>query len=248
MILEKLRSARLRSEKLFALLVDPDRHTDASLADTATLAMQAKVDFLFVGSSLLLDNGTEHCVEVLRSHCSIPLLLFPGNSMQVTPKADALLFLSLISGRNPDLLIGQQVIAAPFIKRSGLQAISTGYLLIDSGKPTAASYMSQTAPIPHDKDDIAAATAIAGELLGMQLIYLDAGSGARYTVSPTMISKVKRAVDLPLIVGGGIRSAEKVSELCAAGADVIVVGNSLEDDPGLLFELIAAAKSPSRIQ
>ena len=247
MILDKIQSARSNAEKLFALLIDPDRNNDVSLIKTARMATEAKVDLLLVGSSILLENGTAHCVEILKRHCDLPVLLFPGNSMQVTPKADGILFLSLISGRNPDLLIGQQVLAAPLIKKSGIASIATGYMLIDSGAPTAASYMSQTTPIPHDKNDIAAATAIAGELLGMQLIYMDAGSGASKSISPEMIKKVKGSVGIPLVIGGGIKSAEKVAELCAAGADVIVVGNSIEEDPELLFELVAASKNREKV-
>ena len=247
MILDKIQSARSNAEKLFALLIDPDRNNDGSLIKTARMATEAKVDLLLVGSSILLENGTAHCVDILKKHCDLPVLLFPGNSMQVTPKADGILFLSLISGRNPDLLIGQQVLAAPLIKKSGIASVSTGYMLIDSGAPTAASYMSQTTPIPHDKNDIAAATAIAGELLGMQLIYMDAGSGASKSISPEMIKKVKGSVGIPLVIGGGIKSAEKVAELCAAGADVIVVGNSIEQEPELLFELVAASKKREKV-
>ena len=243
MIYEKIAAAQSASRKLFALLVDPDKNDDATLIRTAQLAQEAHVDFLLVGSSILLEKGVDHCVELLRENCSLPVILFPGNTLQVTTKADALLFLSLISGRNPDLLIGQHVVAAPFLRQSNLEVLSTGYLLIDSGAPTSASYMSQTLPIPHDKDDIAAATALAGEMLGMKLIYLDAGSGARYTVRTSMIEKVRGTVRTPLIVGGGIRTAEKVIALCQAGADIVVVGNSIEERPELLFELTAALQS-----
>lgn len=243
MIYEEIVAARKDSRTLFALLVDPDKNDDAALQRTAQLAQSARVDLLLVGSSILLENGVDHCVEVLRENCSLPVVLFPGNTLQITSKADALLFLSLISGRNPELLIGQHVVAAPFLRSSGLEVISTGYLLIDSGAPTSASYMSQTQPIPHDKDDIAAATALAGELLGMKMIYLDAGSGARYTVRPSMVEKVRRTITTPLIVGGGIRTAEKVAALCRAGADVIVVGNSIEEQPELLYELTAALRA-----
>lgn len=231
-----------RGKKQFAVLVDPDRNDENQLTHTARLATAAGVDMLFVGSSLLLDNGVTRCVRSLKEHTSLPVVLFPGHSIQVTSAADAMLFLTLISGRNPELLIGQQVVAAPFIKRSGLEVIPTGYLLIDSGAPTSASYMSQTAPIPYDKDDIAAATAMAGELLGLKSIYLDGGSGARMPIRPSMIHKVRASVELPIIVGGGIRTPEQVSAAYGAGADVVVVGNSLEENPELLFELATAVE------
>lgn len=246
MIYEKISAARQQHKKLFALLIDPDKNSISDLMRTAQLAEEALVDILLVGSSILLENGVDDCVRILREHCQLPIVLFPGNTLQVSSKADAILFLSLISGRNPDLLIGQHVIAAPFIKNSGIEALATGYLLIDSGAPTSASYMSQTMPIPHDKNDIAAATALAGEMLGMKLFYLDAGSGARYTVSNDMVKKVRSAVDSPIIVGGGIKTPEKVITLCEAGADVIVVGNSVEENPELLFSLAAAAHSSNQ--
>ncbi len=242
-MLRQLQAARSEGRKLFALLIDPDKNNESSLKHSAQLAEQSGVNFLLVGSSLLIEKGIERCLDHLRSHCKLPIILFPGNTLQVTSNADAILFLSLISGRNPELLIGQHVIAAPFIRKSGIEAIPTGYLLIDSGAPTSASYMSQTLPIPHDKDDIAAATSMAGELLGMKLIYLDAGSGARIPVRSSMIQKVRSAIDLPIIVGGGIRTPEKVTELFHAGADMVVVGNSIEQSPELLLDLAGAARN-----
>lgn len=242
-ILNVLKNAREKGNKLFALLIDPDRNDESSLARTAALAVEAEVDFLLVGSSILLDNTVDATVAFLKSRCRIPVVLFPGNAIQLSPNADALLLLSLISGRNPELLIGQHVVAAPYIRKSGIETIPTGYLLVDSGAPTSASYMSQTFPIPHDKDDIAAATAIAGELLGLQSMYLDAGSGARFTVSERMVRKVRSSINVPLIVGGGIRTPEKLMGLAAAGADLLVVGNSIEQEPELLMGLTAALRS-----
>ena len=160
--------------------------------------------------------------------------------MQISNKADAILFLSLISGRNPHTLIGQQVISAPILKQTNLEIISTGYMLIDSGEATTASYMSNTTPIPHAKHNIATATAIAGEMLGLKLIFLDGGSGAKQAISTKMISAVSSQIDIPLIVGGGIRSAEKAIENCAAGADIIVVGNAIEKENGLIAEIAEA--------
>lgn len=241
-LLDRLQAAKRNNKKLFALLVDPDKNDDRSLKSTAVNASEAGVDLLLVGSSLLLEKGADHCVSLLKSSGPLPVFLFPGSSLQLTDKADGILFLSLISGRNAELLIGQQVVAAPFLRNAGIEVLPTGYLLVDGGTPTSASYMSQTMPIPHDKCDIAAATAIAGELLGMKTIYLDTGSGALRTVSEKMVRKVRASVETPLIVGGGIRSREKVNSLFEAGADMVVVGNSVEQDPALLFELTGAER------
>ncbi|MFM2207357.1 MAG: hypothetical protein RL213_1332 [Bacteroidota bacterium] len=242
-LLEQLESAVTTGRKLFALLIDPDRNDETSLRSNAALARQAGADVLLVGSSILLEKGVDECLRTLKSCCDLPVLLFPGNSLQLSDKADGILLLSLISGRNADLLIGQHVIAAPFLKKSGMEVLPTGYLLIDSGAPTSASYMSQTLPVPRDKADIAAATAMAGELLGLRAIYLDAGSGAKYSVQQEMVRKVRESTRLPLIVGGGIRTPEKVAEIYEAGADMVVVGNILEEAPETLFGLTDAAKS-----
>ena len=242
-VYSRISQARKESKKFFAVLVDPDKTKPENAARLARHARESEVDFLFVGSSLLLNGNLDECLRAMRNECSIPLVLFPGNNMQVSPEADAILFLSLISGRNPDLLIGQQVLAAPVLKRSNLEIISTGYLLVDPGHLTSVTYMSNTLPIPHDKNDIAVSTAWAGELMGMKLIYMDAGSGARTPVSRSMVQEVSRQVPLPLIVGGGIRQPEKARELCTAGADVIVVGNSIEKDPAIIREMADAIHS-----
>ena len=242
-IYAQLRSARKSSKKLFAVLVDPDK-TDSRAAETiAKASAEAGVDFLFVGSSLLMNSSLDSCLQVLKKHCSIPLVLFPGNTMQISDHADAILFLSLISGRNADMLIGKQVLAAPLLKTSSLEIISTGYMLVDPGHLTSVTYMSNTLPIPHDKNDIAVSTAWAGELLGLKLLYMDAGSGARHTISRSMIEAVSKNTDMPLIVGGGIKTPEKALELCTAGADVIVVGNYIEKDPGIISEMADAIHS-----
>jgi putative glycerol-1-phosphate prenyltransferase len=241
--LEQLESAVTTGRKLFALLIDPDRNDEATLRRNAAYARQSGADVLLVGSSILLEKGVDECLRVLKACSDLPVFLFPGNSLQLSNKADGILLLSLISGRNADLLIGQHVIAAPFLKNSGIEVLPTGYLLIDSGAPTSASYMSQTLPVPGDKADIAAATAMAGELLGLRAIYLDAGSGAKYSVRAEMIRKVRASIRVPLIVGGGIRTPEKVAEIYEAGADMVVVGNLLEEDPESLFALTDAAKS-----
>lgn len=225
---------------MLAVLIDPDKSSPADCIKLAEMGTEAEVDLFFVGSSILMSDSFESIVEVLKRSSSIPVVIFPGNAMQISPTADAILFLSLISGRNPELLIGNHVLSAPLIKQSNLEAISTGYMLIDSGTPTSVSYMSNTFPIPHDKNDIAACTAMAGEMLGMKLIYMDAGSGAKYPVSTSMIRDVKKHLNVPVIVGGGIRSGEKAVELCNAGADVIVIGNAIEKDPAILLEIAAA--------
>lgn len=217
-----------QGHKQFAVLVDPDKHSLVEVEHLAILASQAKVDYFFVGGSLLINNQLDQCISMLKSKAEIPVVLFPGNTMQMSWKADAILFLSLISGRNPEMLIGRHVIAAPYLKLSPLEVISTGYMLIESGKPTAVSYMSNSSPIPADKDDIAMCTAMAGEMLGLKLIYLDAGSGALNPVPPGMVENVKKSISVPLIIGGGIRNPEHASALCDAGADLIVIGNVLE--------------------
>jgi putative glycerol-1-phosphate prenyltransferase len=237
---QQIISKKSQSRKMLAVLVDPDKSSPADCVQLAGRATEAGVDFFFVGSSILTSGSVEAVVEVLKRSSSIPILLFPGNSMQVTPGADGLLFLSLISGRNPDLLIGTHVLAAPYLKKSGLEIIPTGYMLIESGSPTSVSYMSYTFPIPHDKNDIAVCTAMAGEMLGMKLIYMDAGSGARHSISASMIEDVRKNIDVPIIIGGGIRTAEKAEEICRAGADIVVIGNALEKNPELLFDISTA--------
>jgi putative glycerol-1-phosphate prenyltransferase len=166
--------------------------------------------------------------------------LFPGSTHQVCDEADAILLLSLISGRNPDLLIGKHVEVAPQLMRSGLEVIPTGYMLVDGGKTTAVHYVSQTIPIPHDKPELALSTAWAGELMGLRVNYLDAGSGAHQAVPETIVAELGQQTKNPLVVGGGIRSGERAFQLCEAGASVIVVGNALEKSPALVTELLAA--------
>ena len=230
----------LKPQKQLAVLIDPDKLSPKQLELTAQIAENAKVDFLFVGGSLLTSDTLYHCVKTLKEHSNIPVVLFPGNTYQIARNADAMLFLSLISGRNPDMLIGMHVLAAPYIKLSGLETISTGYMLIDSGKPTAVTYMSNSFPIPSDKKDIAACTAMAGEMLGLKTIFMDAGSGAERPISEEMISFVKQSIDVPLIIGGGIRTSQKIKSVIEAGADVVVVGNRFEEDPELITEFAEA--------
>jgi putative glycerol-1-phosphate prenyltransferase len=242
-VLNRFVNLRKQNKKAFAVLIDPDNTDMNQIIETAQLCNEAKVDFVFIGGSLMLSNHLDECIKTFKSKSSIPVILFPGSPSQVSKEADALLYLALISGRNPELLIGAHVVSAPKIKASGLEIISTGYIVVDGGKPTAVSYMSNSAPIPYDKDDIAVCTAIAGEFLGKNVLYMDAGSGAINPVSENMIQKVSNQISIPLIVGGGISSPEKAIANCQAGADIIVVGNALEKDNQLIKILAEAIHS-----
>jgi len=231
-----------------AVVVDPDKYSLEALLSLITLAENCRADYFFVGGSLLMDNRFEEAISLIKETSNIPAVIFPGNYYQVSAKADAVLFLSLISGRNPEYLIGQHVIAAPIIKEYNLEVIPTGYMLIDGGKTSTTSYITQTIPIPNDKPDIAVATAMAGEMLGMKLIYLEAGSGAKNPVSTTIIREVKKNISVPLVVGGGIRTGEQAEEICKAGANVVVVGNVLEKEPELLMEISLAVHANNKIE
>ena len=223
-----------RNKKQLAVLVDPDKLGTEELIKTAQLSKKHAIDYIFVGGSLLTNDDLFRCIRTLKENCETPVILFPGNTYQVSRNADAMLFLSLISSRNPDMLIGMHVLAAPYVKMLGLKTVPTGYMLIDSGKPTSVTYMSNSLPIPHDKKDIAACTAMAGEMLGLQLIFMDAGSGADKTVSEEMIGFVKGSIDVPLVIGGGIKTPEKLKSIYEAGADVAVIGNTFEKNPDLI--------------
>ena len=243
-LLEKKRNG----QKSFAILIDPDKIITASLNQLIDLAIEAKADYFLVGGSLVVSDNLDACIGTIKQQCSTPVILFPGSPSQISKHADALLYLSLISGRNADLLIGQHVISAPFVKKSGLEIISTGYMVIDGGAPTTVSYISNATPIPADKADIALCTAMAGEMLGKKIIYMDAGSGAKKPISEEMIALVASNIEVPLVVGGGIRDAEKAYLNCKAGADVIVVGNAIEKDSSLIKEIAAAIHSvPVRV-
>jgi phosphoglycerol geranylgeranyltransferase len=225
------------NKKQFVVLVDPDKYNTSQLIDLAILARKSMVSYLFVGGSLLSDDNLDNTLKVIKDHCDLPVIIFPGDVMQINSRADGILLLSLISGRNADLLIGKHVIAAPYLKKSGLEILPTGYMLIDSGRATTASYMSNSLPIPSDKDEIAVSTAIAGTMLGLKLIYMDGGSGALNPIPLTMIEKVKSKIEVPLIIGGGIRTPEEASDRFKAGADIIVVGNAIETRNSLLAQI-----------
>ena len=229
-----------QKQKRFALLIDPDQCKEGDLARRIEKANKAKVDFIFVGGSLITKENLENCLSGIRENTNIPVVLFPGNGSHINSNADAILFLSLISGRNADLLIGNHVHSAPLIRKMNLETIPTGYMLVESGRLTTAQYMSGSLPIPHDKPDVAMATAIAGEMLGLKAIYMDAGSGAQMPISEQMIRKVKENISVPLIVGGGIRDTAAAEKAARAGADIIVVGNAIEENDQLIQEFAEA--------
>lgn len=242
-IYQSMLSKKLKGQKSFAVLIDPDKVNNKILDELVHLSVQANVDYLLVGGSLVVSNHLDECILHIKKNCDIPVILFPGSPSQISRYADALLYLSMISGRNPELLIGQHVISAPFVKQSGLEIISTGYMVIDGGAPTTVSYISNALPIPSDKNEIAMCTAMAGEMLGMKLIYMDAGSGAKRVVSEAMIEKVAKCIEVPLVVGGGILNPERAYCNCKAGADIIVVGNAIEKKATLINEMSAAIHS-----
>jgi phosphoglycerol geranylgeranyltransferase len=237
-IIQSLRARREAGKKSIAILIDPDKVEEPlHLNQLINLASENCVDFFFVGGSLVTTINLSEVVKQIKQNVTIPVILFPGNSMQIDSSADAILFLSLISGRNPELLIGQHVIAAPVIRNTKLEVIPTGYMLINSGRTTSVAYISNTMPIPDDKYSLAACTAMAGEMLGLQAIYIDAGSGAEKEISARMIASVRKAINVPLIVGGGINTSQKAFKALEAGADMIVIGNALEKEPELLIEI-----------
>ncbi|MBK8628069.1 MAG: geranylgeranylglyceryl/heptaprenylglyceryl phosphate synthase [Saprospiraceae bacterium] len=237
--------AKQTGGKKFVVLIDPDKVRLGKISKVLEMSVEAGVDYFFIGGSLVVNDMLDYVLKSMKEMCNIPMILFPGNSFQLSYKADGLLFLSLISGRNADLLIGKHVITAPFLKVSPLEIISTGYMLIDGGIMTSVQYMSNTNPIPANKEDIALCTALAGEMLGLKQIYMDAGSGAKNPISESMINTVSGALNIPLIVGGGISTPEKAAANAKAGADIIVVGNAIEKDPQLIRDMASAVHEQS---
>ena len=225
------------TQKQIAILVDPDKHTPESAAHLARKIDSSRANMIFVGGSLV-SNSVYDIIDAIKSATNKPVILFPGSPHQISSNADALLLLSLVSGRNPQYLIGDAVSAAMTIKKSGLETIPTAYILIDGGKCTSVQYVSNTMPIPADKVDIAVSTAVASTLLGMKAIYLEAGSGALYPVSAKIISAVKQNTDVALIVGGGLRSQVAIQQAFTAGADIVVVGSAVENDEGFLDQCV----------
>jgi putative glycerol-1-phosphate prenyltransferase len=234
-IYRQWQARQLAGKKSYALLVDPDKVSDTALDHLLQVCRQAPPACFLVGGSLLVGGDLAACVRRLRQFSpEVPVLLFPGHSLHLCDHADGILLLSLISGRNADFLIGQHVHAAPMLKASGLEILPTAYMLVDCGNRTTAAYMSGTTPLPYDKPDIAACTALAGQMLGLKVCYLDGGSGAKQAVSPEMIAAVRRQLDIPLMVGGGIRTPEQMYAAFAAGADLVVTGTVTEENPDLI--------------
>lgn len=239
-VLNKIFENKKAGHKSLAVLIDPDNLAQPELENQVKHALNGDVDYFFVGGSMITEDCLDDTLAYIKSVTNIPVVIFPGSVYQVNDKADAILFLSLISGRNAELLIGKHVLAAPMLKKSGIEILPTGYLLVDGGKPTTASYISNSNPIPNNKPSIAACTAMAGEMLGLKLNFLDAGSGAEQAVTAEMIKATSLATDNPLIVGGGISTVEKAIENWNAGADIIVVGTAFEKNPQLLADISAA--------
>jgi len=222
-----------------ALLLDPDKASNNYLQNILKVAEECKTDFILTGGSLTYSN-MDHLIDTIRDLCSIPVVLFPGSLLQLSYKADLILLLSLISGRNPELLIGNHVIAAPYLKNIRDKLISVGYILVSCGTKTSVEYISQTEAIPSDKPEIVTATALAGEMLGLQMIYLEAGSGANNPVPAGIIRNVRENISVPLAVGGGIRNKEEIEETFKAGANLVILGNGCESNPALLREACKA--------
>jgi phosphoglycerol geranylgeranyltransferase len=228
-----MKRVKFLQNKSIGLLLDPDKSRGESLNNLLAIAVESRTDFILTGGSLTFNN-IDNLIDEVRKHCSIPVVLFPGNLLQLSLKADIIMLLSLISGRNPELLIGNHIIAAPYLKPVKDKLISVGYILINSGNRTSVEYISQTEAIPSDKPEIAVATALAGEMLGLRTIYLEAGSGAANPVPVTIVKAVRENVSIPVIVGGGIRYKKEVAEIFDAGADAIILGNGCEKNPELL--------------
>ncbi len=242
-VFQRLLRVRDQVGACFVLLIDPDDTPEEALPSLAERAGECGVDAFFMGGSLVHTTELDRYVSTLKKHSDVPVIGFPGAITQVVPNLDALLFLSVISGRNPDYLIGRQVVAAPLVRQMGLETIATGYMLVESGPLTTAQYVVGSLPLPRSKMDIAVATAMAGEMLGLQLAYLDAGSGAEMAVPNEMISAISSSVAMPVVVGGGIRTPEEVAAKARAGASFVVVGNAFEEseDAGFMRAMAVAA-------
>lgn len=237
LILQKINSFAIKNKKALAILIDPDKFEKINF-DQINSSYLSKIDFIFIGGSLIISSNISTIIKQLRLTFNAPIILFPGNVSHIWNGIDGILFLSLISGRNPEYLIGQHVVAAPLLKKINIDVIPTGYMLIESGEQTTANYMSNTTPIPANKPDIAVCTAIAGEMLGLQLIFMDAGSGASRPINTEMIKNVKTNIHIPLIIGGGINSLKKAKDAYDAGADMIVIGNLIEENAFVLNKII----------
>lgn len=241
-IYKKILLNRESNQKMLAILLDPDKCVGRVLSATISALKTDLPDFIFVGGSLTLASINSF-IDLLKEETKAEIVLFPGNASQFSTKADALLYLSLLSGRNAEFLIGQHVTSSIAIKKTDIEVIPTAYILIDGGKSSSVEYISNTRPIPCDKKEIALSTAVAGELMGMRLVYLEAGSGANEPVPTEMIEYVSSGLSLPLIVGGGIKTTEQLTDAFDAGADLVVIGNVFESDPSKIAEFIACTKA-----
>ncbi len=228
-IYEHLNKTVLEKGAAWLVLIDPDKVIDDRFQEFILKCVEADVDGFLIGGSLMIKNTLDESISKIKEVTKLPVVIFPGSVSQVSSIADGILYISLISGRNADQLIGKHVLAAPMVKAAGIEVLSTGYMLVDSGKRTTAEYMSNSQPLPRNKPEIAAATALAGEYLGMSMIYLEAGSGADNPVPDEMVKMVSEYCSVPLIVGGGIRDAETAASKVGSGANIIVTGNYFED-------------------
>ncbi len=236
-LIEYLKKSKKANEKLLAILLDPDKLSLDRIPEKMRLIHQSNINFILVGGSLLFTNILDSFIKTIKEHTTLPVIIFPGSAMQISNHADGILFLSLLSGRNPDFLIGNHVLAAPILQHTDLEIIPTSYLIIESGRETTASYISNTKPIPRHKPEIAMATALAGQMMGHQLVYLDGGSGAQYPVPPALIQQVAAHVVNPIIIGGGIQTKEQLNAAFEAGATMVVIGTAFEEDELVLQKL-----------
>jgi putative glycerol-1-phosphate prenyltransferase len=236
-ILHSFYQLKTTNSKAVAVLLDPDFDNSNLLKLLQTQNYLDAISYFFVGGSLVDGNSSDELIQSIKDITDKPVIAFPGSILQIDYRVDGLLFLQLISGRNPEYLIGHHIIAAPYLKKMNIEVISTGYMLVDCGAQTTASYISNTTPIPYNKANIAAVTSMAGEMLGLKVMYLDGGSGADKPISPQMIQAVRSSVDCPIIVGGGITTLQQIKDAHHAGADVVVIGTAIEKNPTFLSEL-----------
>lgn len=235
-VYKSILKAKARNEKLLAVLLDPDKLKDTDLIGIVSKLHDNQVDFIFVGGSTVDKGITDLIVKDLKELTHIPVVLFPGDFTQITNHADAILFLSLLSGRNPEYLIDQQLKSVEYLQKSDLEIIPTGYILVDGGKETAVQRKSKTLPISQEDAHKIVQTAVAGMYLGKKLIYLEAGSGAKYHIDKKIIAEVHKNINIPLIVGGGIKTGEHLEDAYQNGADLVVIGNGFEENSALLSQ------------
>lgn len=237
-IYQDILTSILQKKKLLAVLIDPDKMKAEDLSGFMLNVNKSVVTHIFVGGSTVKKNVTEALVTEIRRYTDLPIIIFPGDVNQITEKADALLFLSLISGRNPDYLITKHVAAVSKLRQTNLEVIPTGYILVENGKETSVQIVTTTLPMGRNNIQAIVDTAKAGELLGMKLIYLEAGSGALHPINEEIILKVKQDLNIPLIVGGGIKNKEQLDNAYQAGADLVVIGTAFEEDESFFNELL----------